>query len=314
MKQQFVALLFSVALSEFGFGATPPEPSPEVKAILDRTGNFDTPNFRAVQALNEDERQLLLTFFREQYRVAHSAEPLSNIKAIPEHPTLRSDLKMRSETALAMLADPELMPGWIRDAKQAPAGSEELGSAVRGIVLAAKPELVVELAPFIMTGEPVTSTYVDDTRSYTTKNVTAGHGMLAIIKNSPAFDGQIRKWAQDQLKAPAELLLKMLPQWWKDNEAHFIAKDYKSVKPGEDIYNPVMENARRAHAEWNARKAEVNGRKAGTPQATLAAGAVPPSQTGTPEKDGTTLTYALIGGSFILLAVGLWLYSRSKRT
>jgi hypothetical protein len=130
--------------SAIGFGAAPAKPSSEVQAILDRTGNFETPNFGAVQALTEEERQLLLTHFREQYRMAKSPTPLSNVEGLDENPAYRMQVRKRSEIAPAMLVDPELMDRWLRDAKEASAESYELGPAMRSLALAAKPELTIQ--------------------------------------------------------------------------------------------------------------------------------------------------------------------------
>jgi len=310
MKPKQIACGFLFLFSAIGFGAAVPEPSPDVRAILDRTGDFKKPNFPAVQALTEEERQLLLTYFREQNRVAHSREPLSDS---PLDELIRRDVRQRAETALAMLADPEMMDRWLRNAKEAPAGSAELKPAMSSLALAAKPELVVEIAPFIMTGEPVTVTYVDDTRSDPSKNLIAGYVMLKIIERSPAFDAQTRKWAQDQTQADLRDVLKILPQWWKENEAHFVAKDYKAVKPGEDIYNPAMEKSRQQSAEMRAREAEVNAKKAAVAaaQTTLAAKTNPPKTERAEEKGTTVLTYVIIGSVVLALAGGLWLYSHS---
>jgi hypothetical protein len=313
MNASFVVCALLFLTSAIGYGATAAEPSPEVQAILDRTGNFGTPNFRAVQALTEEERQLLLTYFREQYRIARSPEPLSNIERLAENPVFRMDLRKRSETALAMLADPELMGSWMRDAKEAPADSYDLEPAMRNLALAAKPDLVIEIAPFIMTGEPVTTTYVSDTRTLVSKNAIAGYTMLKIIERSPAFDAQTRKWAQDQRQANATPLLNMLPQWWKENEAHFVAKNYKAVKPGEDIYNPAMEKSRQEYAEMRAREAEMNAteKAAATARAAIVASTKPADRK---TVVATVLPYTIIGVMILLLAGGLWLYGRSART
>jgi hypothetical protein len=301
-----------------GFGARAAKPSSEVQAILDRTGNFETPNFRAVQALTEEERQLLLTHFREQYRMAKSSTPLSDIEHLREYGVLGETLRKRSETALAMLADPQLMDRWLHDAKEALPGSYELDMAMNSLALAAKPEVVIQLAPLILTGEPVTVVYISDTERAVSKNFTAGYAILSIIERSPAFDGQTRKWAQDQRQADGRKLMMMLPQWWKENEAHFVAKDYKAVKPGEDIYNPAVERARQWHAEYKAKEAASKAEETAAAAArTTVVASTNPAKPSNPERVGekgvAVLPYVITGVFVLVLAGGLWLYSRTTR-
>jgi hypothetical protein len=140
----------------------------------------------------------------------------------------------------------------------------------------------------------------------------AGNAILCIIDYSPEFDGQTRKWAQDQKQALGEPLMEMLPEWWKENEAFFVARDYKSVKPGADLWNPYAEKIRAQFAKFDEQKAEAMA----TAQAAAQVDAGAPSSAVASKQIAENVSvqpHAVIGFLLVLLATGVWLYSRHAR-
>jgi hypothetical protein len=313
VKSVLTAISLEIITGACLWGVAPPKPSPEVKAILGRTGTFDSPNFRAFQALSADERKILLEHFREQYRVATSSEPLSNFDVVREDPALREQIRNRSETALAMLADPELIPGWLQDVK-APAGSYEFERAMRNLSLAARPESIVEIGPLILTDETPSVTYLTDTRSLRSKNLVAAYTILKVIERSPAFSPGTRKWAEDQTKGDLLEVCKILPEWWRDNERQITGKDFQAVMPGKDLYNPMREEFLKKYEESKAMEKETNRQEATVNGDDRTAAKTEPQR----GRFGAMaaeryLPYGIIAAIVAFVAGGLWLCSRAMR-
>ncbi len=67
-----------------------------------------------------------------------------------------------------------------------------------------------------------------------------------ILKNSPAFHQDVKKWAEslgrrddsDGFKA-AEKMRNIMRQWWKENEVYFQKKDYGAVRPPQGFQIPI---------------------------------------------------------------------------
>ena len=65
---------------------------------------------------------------------------------------------------------------------------------------------------------------------------------LSVILRKDAFSHETRVWAKNNLELvdhnPPRRTREMMQQWWRDNEAHFQARDYQAVRPGQILSYP----------------------------------------------------------------------------
>jgi hypothetical protein len=310
MTIRFIAIGL-LALTSVSFGQTKVEPSPEVAAILERTGDFARPRYDAVFLLQADEKELLLNHFREQKRVLDS-EPAPAAR----DPVKRQRLLQQAETAQAMLGDPQLIEEWLRSAREAPLNSDEYRNAIKGIRTAAQPETVIRLAPLMQVEEPLKIEQLGDAGAIVPRSFSIANVMFQIVETSPAFDGNTRKWAQDNRKLPAEPGQTLIRHWWKTNEPYFISGDFKSVKPGEDLSSKRLQEFQERHSRNKAAIKEKKRTNSDASASNLTTDAAMVSTNARPEAtmSGSYLGYLIAAALFALLAAGLRFYSRSTRT
>ena len=61
--------------------------------------------------------------------------------------------------------------------------------------------------------------------------------VLSILRRSPAFNEDVKKWVEDSLGVSISKLdmpkcRNLMRMWWRENEGHFAKRDYAAVKPG----------------------------------------------------------------------------------
>ena len=100
---------------------------------------------------------------------------------------------------------------------------------------------------------------------------------LTVVRRNESFSPETKSWAKDKQNwrktdfgALGELR-KEMQQWWRANEAHFRARDYQAVRPGETLSS--------AAAQTPVRSEDPRGQPAPTRRT--------PSDVGTPSQPGT---------------------------
>jgi hypothetical protein len=277
---------------------TSPEPSPEIKALLDRIGNVHRPNYNTIHALTASERGMLLEYFRGQVRQLDEADKTAPIKG------LNLISQETAHQARILLGDPEILDPALRSFLDQPMEARDR-KAHAALFASIDPEIVKAVVPVMQTEEPLEFVQRSDVDGYIPKSYTAAGLMLTIVGNSPAFDGKTRKWAMDNNYVPAEQRQPMVRKWYKENEAFFKVGDYKSVKPGEDLIAQGSEE-RRAHIRESAIRdapaVAAEGTTVSAPPAIAAAAG-----------GWGALGYGLVGVLILLLVAAMFLYSRSGR-
>ena len=79
-------------------------------------------------------------------------------------------------------------------------------------------------------------------------SVGSGYYAVSIMKNSPVFSANVRKWADKayfalRLHTGRDIVKyqQVMQQWWRDDAKHFETKDYAAVKPGVPLVSAFVE-------------------------------------------------------------------------
>jgi hypothetical protein len=279
---------------------TPPEPSPEVKALLETMNVFQRPNFENYHAMTEEARGLLIAHFREQRRIAEGTQGPGS----PDLGTVRSNIR-EAKIALTLLKDPEMTESLLRTFCEVPISHLD-GETNRLLGFVADPKALQRLAPEMQKDEPLEYIAQGDSRVYVPKPYGAAGLMLRIVANSPAFEDDTRKWAKANEGLVPDELLVVARQWWKENEGLIKAGDYKSVKPGEQRMAVRAEEGRKKEAFYAARNEKAAAERAAR-EAAASAPAVTPAVAAA---GWGALGYGLVGLLVLLLVAGVMIYSR----
>lgn len=290
----------------------PPDPSPEVKALLDRIGSvIARPKFDRYNGLSSEEKGLLIEHFREQKRRAEESKGPGFDLAMEEYRAREAN------RALVLLSDPEMIESLLRKFSEIPISDldRETGEL---LLLISDPKALQQLAPEMEKEEPLEYFERDHFASYVPKSYTAAKFMLRIVANSSAFEGNTRKWAADNEWLGHTDRMVVLRPWWKENKALIEAGDYKSVKPGEQLMAVRGQELIKERERDAVRNAKLVAEEAARQVASTASTAAPTGST-TPRSVATAnggwgaFGYALAALLVLCLVAALMFYGRSAR-
>lgn len=168
------------------------------------------------------------------------------------------------------------------------------------------PKAVEALVPHLLKEEPY-ERYGGDVPSVPISFFAAA-AIPMTLGNSPSFGPEVIQWAQrinhpgGHIEYPE--IREVMRDWWRANEHHFKAKDYKAVQPGREpkvIPPPEPIEVVTAPAETPAPAAS------GPPKTVTT---TIPRQ---PKLDASWLGFAIDGGCAVLLAAGLAFVARQGR-
>jgi hypothetical protein len=228
--------------------------SPKLKAALERFREVlysPGPNFDDYHSMKAATRRLLIAHFWEQER-----------RAGPNHPIGSNPPGDEARRALILLSDPEMIDFVLHEFSDAPIDHLSR-KTFQLLLIVSDPVAIKRLAPEMKKNEPFERRiHRDDSSACVPKSYTAAQLMLRIVANSPAFEGNTRKWAGLNERLGEEERQGVVGRWWKDNERFFKGTDYKSVKPGEPLMETRAEEARRIAERVAAEAAAVAAEKA----------------------------------------------------
>jgi hypothetical protein len=193
---------------------------------------------RSIAALTEEERQILIRYYRSRLDKLADKAP-TDVKVRIEAPQYRQQLLKlgdSEETSRTMQVFRESGPGPARD------------KAVSDLLGTQRPEVIALLAPAMMVDEPfVIPLPQGDVGSPIPFSYAIANSLLVMVAESPYFTDEVRKWADDNSKVNPQKSMPMIRGWWRENEAALKAGTFKAVKPGVDLLAAEL-----------AAKAEIN--------------------------------------------------------
>ena len=222
--------LLTLAIAALSFGSLGEEtqsPVEQAHAVIATMGGFVAASkVKNIYLLSEDERQILIRYFRSK---------LEKLATPGTDPTTISIQSPEYRDRLLRLGDLETVTETVATVMQAEVESSAFEYAFSHLLDAGRPETVAMLAPRVFVDEPYVNAPADDSGSGYRKAYRFAAGILRIIEISPAFSDSVRHWARDNQLANGQSMLPMVRTWWKENEQFFKNGDYRTVRPGADI-------------------------------------------------------------------------------
>ena len=162
---------------------------------------------------------------REASRMS-PAERADLVKELKAYARERPGAKSAVEQALAALGDRETLQMLVKTFLN----SDAAGPGLLGTIQ--DPTVIRMVAPTLYKDEAwgVTVDVVVTPASYRVAELIA-----QILANSSYFERDVAEWAEKLERVMPAEVRSIMRSWWKDNEKHFTAGDYKAVRPGRQL-------------------------------------------------------------------------------
>jgi hypothetical protein len=176
---------------------------------------------------------------------------------------------------------------------------------------------IERLVPTVMADEPFKTLQAGDAVAMPASFQNAML-ILRIAGNSPDLSQEVINWAREhhRLWLKPEDVRGLVRGWWRENEQAFRSRDFKAVKPGEDLRELSAQRREETEARrYEARKQKAQARSDGVetayvPLAQTTAQTPPGSPSADIQKSSSWLGFAIAGGCALLLALAVWMQAR----
>jgi len=221
MKIAPIVLFLFVSFCSLSRGEIAPE---RKKQLMDRYYESGTSSFD-VRKLTNEEKQFLITFIREQ---------------IVNDPSEKNNIRSTSNEALVVLGDQEVTTRFL-------AHFRESGLDGGTLIDSNNPKLIELLSTDLFQEDPWPPPPLRPNEDLPTLPLSyrACQVIELLLADSPSFSKEVNEWATRNFKYDPRLHFVSMPErraslrkWWKENEHFFKSKDYKSVKPGDELLKP----------------------------------------------------------------------------
>jgi hypothetical protein len=203
------------------FAALTPQREKEMRSKFGRAGGFAFD----VRKLSDEEKSFLASLAREQI----AKDPFEGGGTNVETPA--------NET-LVMLGDKEATERFL-------AHYRETGRNPEPLLLSYNPKIIEALIPDLFQNDPWPMADLGGDQPVMPPSYRVCLVIEILLRSSPSFSKEVNDWGirnfrYDPRQGSKSMLehRTLLRKWWKENERFFKAGDYKSVKPGDELFGP----------------------------------------------------------------------------